>query len=132
MDDIKISSNRSFGIVFFVFFLLIALYPLTYGGEIRAWSVIISLIFLALCLLNKAWICESSFMYCSMTSSYKVVNCLLMTSRLCTFWKFSTNSNAPSALLNFWNASSIKCMDCSSMEATFALNSSISDCHDSS
>ena len=53
MDDIKISSNRSFGIVFFVFFLLIALYPLTYGGEIRAWSVIISLIFLALGLLNS-------------------------------------------------------------------------------
>ena len=53
MDDIKLSSNRSFGIVFFVFFLLIALYPLTYGGEIRAWSVIISLIFLALGLLNS-------------------------------------------------------------------------------
>ena len=45
MDDIKISSNRSFGIVFFVVFLLIALYPLTYGGEIRIWSLIISIIF---------------------------------------------------------------------------------------
>ena len=63
MDDIKISSNRSFGIVFFVVFLLIALYPLTYGGEIRIWSLIISIIFLILGLmnssilspLNKAW-----------------------------------------------------------------------------
>ena len=63
MDDIKISSNRSFGIVFFVVFLLIALYPLTYDGEIRLWSLIISVIFLILGLLdskilaplNKIW-----------------------------------------------------------------------------
>ena len=53
MDDIKISSNRSFGIVFFIVFLLIALYPLTYGGEIRIWSLIISIIFLILGLLNS-------------------------------------------------------------------------------
>ena len=53
MDDVKISSNRSFGIVFFVVFLLIALYPFTYGGEIRIWSLIISLIFLTLGLLNS-------------------------------------------------------------------------------
>ena len=53
MDDIKISSNRSFGIVFFIVFLLIALYPLTYSEEIRVWSVIISLIFLVLGLLNS-------------------------------------------------------------------------------
>ena len=53
MDDIKISSNRSFGIVFFVVFLLIALYPFTYGGEIRIWSLIISLIFLILGLFNS-------------------------------------------------------------------------------
>ena len=53
MDNIKISSNRSFGIVFFIVFLLIALYPLTYNEEIRVWSVIISLIFLVLGLLNS-------------------------------------------------------------------------------
>ena len=53
MDNIKISSNRSFGIVFFVVFLLIALYPLTYGGEIRIWSLIISILFLILGLLNS-------------------------------------------------------------------------------
>ena len=53
MDDIKISSNRSFGIVFFIVFLLIALYPLTYGGEIRIWSLIISILFLILGLLNS-------------------------------------------------------------------------------
>ena len=53
MDDIKISSNRSFGIVFFVVFLLVGLYPLTYSGELRLWSVIISLIFLVLALINS-------------------------------------------------------------------------------
>ena len=53
MDDVKISSNRSFGIVFFVVFLLIALYPLTNGEEIRLWSLIISFIFLTLGLLNS-------------------------------------------------------------------------------
>ena len=53
MDDIKISSNRSFGIVFFIVFLLIALYPLSHSGEIRVWSAIISLIFLVLGLLNS-------------------------------------------------------------------------------
>ena len=52
-QEIKISSNRSFGIVFFILFLLIALYPLTYSGEIRIWSAIISLIFLILGLLNS-------------------------------------------------------------------------------
>ena len=53
MDDIKISSNKSFGIVFFVVFLLIAIYPLTHGGDIRIWSVMISFIFLVLGLLNS-------------------------------------------------------------------------------
>ena len=53
MDDIKISSNRSFGIVFFIVFLLIALYPLIYSGEIRVWSAIISFILLALGVLNS-------------------------------------------------------------------------------
>ena len=56
MDDIKISSNRSFGTVFFVVFLLIAFYPLTYSGEIRIWSVITSLIFLVLGLLNSKFL----------------------------------------------------------------------------
>ena len=56
MDDIKVGSNRSFGIVFFVVFLLIALYPFTYGGEIRIWSVIASLIFLVSGLLNSKFL----------------------------------------------------------------------------
>ena len=53
MDDIKISSNRSFGIVFFIVFLVIALYPLAHSEEIKVWSAIISLIFLVLGLFNS-------------------------------------------------------------------------------
>ena len=51
--DIKISSNKSFGIVFAVVFSLIALWPLIKGNEIRLWSLIISIIFLMLGLLNS-------------------------------------------------------------------------------
>ena len=52
-NEIKIGSNKSFGIVFFVVFLLIALYPLTNNQEIRLWSLIISIIFLILGLFNS-------------------------------------------------------------------------------
>ena len=51
--NIKISSNRSFGIVFFIFFLIIAIYPLLESGGIRIWSFILSLIFLILGLINS-------------------------------------------------------------------------------
>ena len=53
MDDIKIGSNRSFGIVFFVVFLIIAVYPLIKGDELRLWSLIISIFFLFLGLVNS-------------------------------------------------------------------------------
>ena len=52
-DDIKIGSNRSFGIVFFIVFLIISIYPLLHGENIRVWSLIISFIFLVLGLLNS-------------------------------------------------------------------------------
>ena len=53
MDEIKISSNRSFGIVFFIVFLVIALYPLLKDNDLRIWSLVISFIFLALGLINS-------------------------------------------------------------------------------
>ena len=52
MDDVKISSNKSFGIVFFVVFLIIALYPLVNDQNIRLWSLIVSLFFLISGLIN--------------------------------------------------------------------------------
>ena len=53
MDDIKIGSNRSFGIVFFVVFLIIATFPLMNGDELRLWSLTISVVFLFLGLINS-------------------------------------------------------------------------------
>ena len=53
MNEIKIGSNKSFGIVFFIAFLLIAIYPLINDGELRIWSLILSLVFLILGLLNS-------------------------------------------------------------------------------
>tara|TARA_B100000073_G_C23731019_1_gene570782 strand:+ start:239 stop:625 length:387 start_codon:yes stop_codon:yes gene_type:complete len=58
------SSNKSFGIVFFIVFLIIGLYPLINQDGIRIWAIIVSLIFLVLGLinsnsltpLNKLWI----------------------------------------------------------------------------
>ena len=53
MDNIKVGSNRSFGIVFFVVFFLIAIYPLLSEGDVRLWSLFISIIFLILGILNS-------------------------------------------------------------------------------
>ena len=60
---IKIPSNRNFGIVFSIVFLIIALWPVLNQNEIRIWSLVISLIFLVLGFidskllspLNKIW-----------------------------------------------------------------------------
>jgi len=62
-SKIKISSNKSFGIVFFTVFLIIAIWPLLNGNDIRYWSLIISIVFLILGILdskiltplNKTW-----------------------------------------------------------------------------
>jgi len=53
MNDVKIGSNRSFGIVFFIVFIIIALYPLLNADGIRIWSILVSLIFLILGLINS-------------------------------------------------------------------------------
>ena len=60
----KIGSNRSFGVVFFIVFFIISLWPLLNSNDIRIWSLVISIIFLILGLinskllspLNKSWI----------------------------------------------------------------------------
>ena len=53
MDDIKIGSNRSFGLVFSIVFLIIAIYPLINSEGLRVWSLIIAIIFLVLGLINS-------------------------------------------------------------------------------
>jgi hypothetical protein len=52
-NSIKLPSNRSFGILFFIVFFLISIYPLVNNDEIKVWPLIIALIFLILGLLNS-------------------------------------------------------------------------------
>ena len=57
-------NNISFGILFFIFFFIIGLYPLMSNGTIRIWSVLLSLVFIIITFvrpnlftfLNKLWI----------------------------------------------------------------------------
>ena len=53
MTEVKINSNKSFGLVFFIVFLIIANYPLINNQNIRIWSLAIALIFLILGLINS-------------------------------------------------------------------------------
>jgi predicted membrane protein len=52
-SNIKIGTNKSFGIVFFIFFFLVSIFPLLNDGNIRVWSLIVSIIFLILGILNS-------------------------------------------------------------------------------
>ena len=52
-SKIKISSNRNFGLVFFIVFLIVALWPLKYEEDIRLWSLVLSIIFFILGILNS-------------------------------------------------------------------------------
>ena len=47
------STNRSFGIVFFIVFLIVGIYPMLNEEDVRLWSLIISVIFLMLGILNS-------------------------------------------------------------------------------
>ena len=55
-NSVKISSNRSFGFLFFVVFLAISLWPLKSQGDLRLWAFILSLIFLVLGILNSRFL----------------------------------------------------------------------------
>ena len=52
-NKISYSTNKSFGVLFFIVFLLFALWPVLKGNDLRVWFLIISLIFLILGLLNS-------------------------------------------------------------------------------
>lgn len=50
----KLPSNKNFGLVFFVLFLIITLYPLINNEGFRLWALITSLVFLILGLINSS------------------------------------------------------------------------------
>ena len=53
---VKISSNRSFGLLFFIVFLAISLWPLNYQEDLRVWALILALIFFVLGILNSKFL----------------------------------------------------------------------------
>ena len=62
-ETIKLPSNRSFGIIFFIVFLIIALWPLKYNGDVRIIPICISLIFLILGLFNSNLLKPLNFLW---------------------------------------------------------------------
>ena len=63
INSVKIGSNRSFGIVFSIVFLIISFYPLTNGNQILIWSLIFSFIFLILGIINSILLKPLNFMW---------------------------------------------------------------------
>ena len=49
----KLPTNKNFGIVFSLIFLIISLFPLINDGSLRIWSLIVSMVFLFLGLINS-------------------------------------------------------------------------------
>ncbi len=49
----KKDNNKSFGILFFIVFLLIAVWPVIDSGSIRVWALVISILFFLLGLINS-------------------------------------------------------------------------------
>ena len=62
-NKIKIGSNRSFGVVFFIVFFLISIYPLFKNGSVYYWSLFLSLAFLILGLLNSKLLYPLNFIW---------------------------------------------------------------------
>jgi hypothetical protein len=54
LKNIKISSNRNFGVFFFIFFMIISLFLLFKDGNVRVWAVVVAITFLILGLLNSS------------------------------------------------------------------------------
>ena len=59
----KISSNRSFGILFCIVFALISVWPIIDGGSLRLWPIPISIIFLILGLVNSKLLGPLNFVW---------------------------------------------------------------------
>ena len=57
ISKVEIGSNKTFGIVFFIFFLIISFYPtLAHGESFRVWALIIGFVFLLLGILKSQYL----------------------------------------------------------------------------
>ena len=61
--EIKIGTEKSFGITFAIFFLIISFYPLIFNNQIRFWAILLAILFFFLAYImpkifvipNKLW-----------------------------------------------------------------------------
>ena len=56
MKKKSVNANKSFGILFFIVFFLYGIWPILSSNEIRIWSIVVSVIFLILGLLNSKFL----------------------------------------------------------------------------
>ena len=54
--SVKMPSNRSFGLLFFIVFLAISLWPLISQEDLRLWAFILAIIFFVLGILNSKFL----------------------------------------------------------------------------
>ena len=52
-SKIKMSSNKNFGLIFFIVFIILGLWPLWSEGQINIWLIIISFVFLLLAITKS-------------------------------------------------------------------------------
>lgn len=70
-NEVQVGSDRSFGVVFSVFFTIVGLVPLVAGGGLRTWSLGVAGVFLGMAIaiprvlhpLNVAWMTFGSILH---------------------------------------------------------------------
>lgn len=55
-EKLEMSSDKTFGLVFFVLFVLVGLLPILHGKPVRNWSLVTGAVFLALALLAPKYL----------------------------------------------------------------------------
>jgi Saxitoxin biosynthesis operon protein SxtJ len=78
-EDVRPSSDRSFGLVIASFFLVVSFWPLIRGGPIRWWALGIAAVFMVLALLWTAALAPLNNLWTKLgILLYKIVNPIVM------------------------------------------------------
>ncbi|MGE0657917.1 MAG: SxtJ family membrane protein [Reyranellaceae bacterium] len=78
-EEVKGSSNRMFGLVFFVVFAIISLWPVLFGNPLRWWTAPIAGAFLVVALVKPDWLAPLNRQWTRLgLLMHKVVNPLIM------------------------------------------------------
>ena len=78
-EDVKSSSNRTFGLVFFVVFAIVSVWPVLFGNPLRWWTAPVAAGFLAVALIVPGWLAPLNRLWTKLgLLMHKVVNPLIM------------------------------------------------------